>query len=103
MKLFPTTRDDWQHLSRLWFFGAIGWFVLGFLITFYPGVEQGYFTTAACLFLLCFLIYRGGYRIAAAAFLLLSVLFAISGHQRGVRYQAWLAKREPLPVAAPRP
>jgi hypothetical protein len=99
MKLFPTTRDDFRHFSRLWFFGAVGWFVLGFVITFYPGAEQGYFTTAACLFLLCFLIYRDVLRIAAAAFLLLSLLCAMVGHQRGVDYHARLAQREPPSVA----
>ena len=97
MKLFPTTREDWQHLSQLWFFLAIGWFVLGFLFDFYPGAEQVYFTTTACLFLLCFLIYRGGYRVAAAVFLFVSLLFALLGYWHGVHYRAWLAEH-PAPA-----
>jgi energy-coupling factor transporter transmembrane protein EcfT len=102
MKLLPTQEE--RHLfSLLCLFLALGWFVLGFLITFYPGAEQWWFMTTAALFLLVFLVSRGsGYRIAAVVFIFVSLLFAFQGYLRGVRYQAWLAEH-PLPRQAATP
>ncbi len=92
MKLLPPTDGERQRLCRLLFICAFGFFVLGFLITFYPGAEREYFIFVACLFLLPMLIPRGGFRALAAGFVFISLLLALRGHWRGVHYRTWLAQ-----------
>jgi hypothetical protein len=92
MKLLPPTDGERRRLSRLLFICAFGFFVLGFVIGFYPGSEQGYFIFVACLFLVPMLIPRGGYQVIAASFLFISLLLALYGHWRGVQYRTWLAE-----------
>jgi hypothetical protein len=105
MKLLPPTQELRNRLSRLCFLLALACFTLGFLITFYPGDELHWFTFVACLFLFVFLISRGSdYRVIAAVFLILSLIFAFWGYRRGVHYRAWLAEHPIIiPFTKPSP
>jgi|SRR5216683_1936213 len=104
MRFLPPTQEERQRLARLLFFLALGWFVLGFIITFVPGSELIWFTIGACQFLFIILICHGSCRFVAGAFLFLSLLLALFGYCRGLDYQAWLAEHSPPnPVAVPPP
>lgn len=104
MRFLPAKQEERQRLFRLLFILDLGWFFLGFVITFVPGGEQYWFTIAACLFLFLVLLDPRGFRMVAAAFMLLSLFFALLGYWHGVNYQAWLAQHPlPIPATAPPP
>ncbi len=82
MKLLPPTQAERDRLSRVCFFLALAWFILGFVVDLARG--DWWFFAAACLFLFVFLISAGNdYRIAAALFLFVSLLFALFFHFGG--------------------
>jgi hypothetical protein len=103
MRLLPETQEARLRFSRLCFFLALAWFVLGFIIGFLPGTEHHYFAFVACLFLLVFLISRGNeYRTAAGVFAFISVLFGLLFY--GIHYHDSLHENaHSRPVAAPPP
>lgn len=79
--------------SRALFWFGVLWFGLGNVITFVPGSEQGWFTTAAGLVVFGLLVPRWRYRIAAAMLLLLSIFAAFDSHKRGIEYRQQLEQR----------
>jgi hypothetical protein len=68
--------------------------VLGCVMTFIPGAECGWFTVVAALSLSGLFIPKFFYRGAATLLLILSILAAIHGHQRGIEYRRWLATHQ---------
>ena len=83
-----------RSAPRAFFWLGVLWFVLGSLITFYPGVEQGWFAIAAVLTAFGFLVPQRRYRIAALVLVVLSLLWVFTGHQRSVEYQQFLERRK---------
>jgi hypothetical protein len=97
MRLLPERQEARFALSRLCFFLAFIWFVLGFIIDFLPGTAHHYFALVACLFLFVFLISGGNeYRTAAAVFAFISVLFGFLFY--GLHYQASHEHLRPRPA-----
>lgn len=74
------------------------WFVLGVLIDFVPGSEQGWFTIAAVLTAFGVFVPQRRYRIAALLLVLLATAGVVAGHKRGIEYRQFLERRR---VATP--
>ncbi len=65
--------------------------VLGYIITFVPGAECAWFSIVAALSLFGLFIPKIFYRGAATLLLILSIMAAFHGHQRGIEYRQRLA------------
>lgn len=68
--------------------------VLGCIITFVPGGECQWFSIVATLSVFGLFIPKFFYRGSATLLLILSVMAAFHGHQRGIEYRQWLATRQ---------
>lgn len=64
---------------------------LGYVITFVPGAECPWFAIVAGLSIFGLLIPKILYRITAAILCAASIIFAVSGHERGAEYDRLLA------------
>ena len=84
-----------RELLYLPFWAALLFALLGFVITFFPGAEFGWFLVVAALSAAGLFIPKTPYRVAAALLLILALTEAYSGHQRGVEYQQWLSTHRP--------
>jgi hypothetical protein len=68
--------------------------ILGCVVTFVPGAECEWFGIVAALSLFGLFIPKFFYRGAATLLLVLSILAAMNGHQRGIKYRQWLATHQ---------
>jgi hypothetical protein len=71
--------------------------VLGFIMTFVPGAERGWFLFVAVLSMAGLFIPKIPYRVAAELLLLLALAQAYIGHQRGVEYRQRIFTKRPVP------
>jgi len=81
-----------QRLLRIPFWLAVLIGGLGYVVTFVPGAECAWFCAVAVLSVFGLFISRASYRVAAALMLVLAVIVAVQGHQRGVHYRQWLSE-----------
>ncbi|HEY5895035.1 MAG TPA: hypothetical protein VIT91_17590 [Chthoniobacterales bacterium] len=70
--------------------------VPGFVITFVPGADRGWFLTVAALSATGLFIPKTLYRVAAALLLLLALSQAYTGHRRGIEYRQRLSTDRPV-------
>jgi hypothetical protein len=75
-----------------WLAALLG--VLGCIITFFPGAECAWFSVVAVLSLFGLFIPKIFYRSAATLLLILSIIAAVHGYQRGMKYLANAATRQ---------
>jgi hypothetical protein len=68
--------------------------VLGYIISFVPGAECGWFLVVAGLSLAGLFIPRAAYRVGAALLLMLALASAYSGYRHGLEYRQWLSTRQ---------
>ena len=80
-----------RKLLYLPFWASVLLAVLGFIMTFVPGAERGWFLTVAVLSVAGLFIPKTPYRVAAALLLLLALVQAYIGHQRGVEHRQQLS------------
>ena len=77
--------------------------VLGFLgafISFVPGADAYWFAITVLLVSAGLLIPNRNYQIASLVLLSLCIWAAYRGYQRGIEYQQWLERREPMMPAS---
>jgi type II secretory pathway component PulF len=92
-------RSNWYRtyvvpLSQVAFwFGAV-LFLLGTLISFYPGAEAKWFAVTTSLVACGFFVPNKSYRIAAAVIVAICLFWTYTGYQRGMQYQEWLKTRQ---------
>jgi len=80
-----------RKLLYLPFWFSVFLAVLGFIMTFVPGAERGWFLAVAGLSVAGLFIPKTPYRVAAALLLLIALTHAYTGHQRGVEYRQRLS------------
>jgi len=81
-------------LSRIAFWLAVLFAVMGYVITFIPGAESGWFALVAVLATGGFFIPRTSYRVAAVLLFAVALVVVYDGYQHGLRYREWLADRQ---------
>ncbi len=64
---------------------------LGYVISFYPGAECGWFLIAAGLSACGIFVPQRGYRIAASLLFVVALVSAYDGYRHGVEYRQWLS------------
>jgi general secretion pathway protein G len=75
------------------FWMGVTLFILGQVISFYPGAETGWFAVSAGLCLCGFLVPNRSYRIAALFLVIFGIAISISGYRRGEQYRVAQSKR----------
>ncbi len=80
-----------RKLLYLPFWLAVLFSVPGYVSTFYPGAECGWFLIVAALSVAGLFIPRVAYRAAAALLLILARTSAYSGYRHGAEYRQWLS------------
>jgi hypothetical protein len=68
-------------------------FVLGQVISFYPGAETGWFAFSAVLCMGGLLVRSKAYGVAAVFLVVASIAWSVSGYRRGEQYRVWLAQQ----------
>jgi hypothetical protein len=66
-------------------------FVMGQIISFYPGAETQWFLATSVMLTAGLFIHGKAYRIASGVLLVLSLALATAGHKRGVDHKKWLS------------
>ena len=69
-------------------------FVLGTMISFYPGADAKWFATTAALVGCGFFVPNKSYRFAVAVIVAICLLSTYTGYQRGMHYQEWRKTRQ---------
>jgi hypothetical protein len=64
---------------------------LGYVITFHPGADCGWFVIVASLSVAGLFIPRSTYRVAAALLFILALISVYSGHRHEVEYRQWIS------------
>lgn len=82
-----------RPISITTFWIGIALFILGQVITFYPGAETDWFALSAVLCAAGLCVRSKAYGIAAVLLIAASIAWSISGYRRGEEYRAWLAKQ----------
>jgi hypothetical protein len=77
-----------QKLLCIPFWLAVLLAILGCIITFFPGAECAWFSVVAILSIFGLFIPKIFYRSAAALLLILSIIVAVHGYWRGMKYLA---------------
>jgi hypothetical protein len=80
-----------RKLLLLPFWLAVLLAVLGYVITFVPGAECGWFLVVAGLAASGLFIPKAAYRVAAGVLVVLALAMAYSGYRHGVEYHQWLS------------
>jgi hypothetical protein len=68
---------------------------LGYIITFVPGAEFGWFLVVAGLSVAGLFIPKFGYKASAALILILALVSTYDGYRRGVEYRQWVSTHRP--------
>lgn len=98
LQISPSGNYCWRSyiatLAVMFFWMGVVFWVLGSVISFYPGAEVEHFGLTGLLVSAGFLVPNRKYQIAAFIFLVLCMLAVYSGYHRGVEYQEWLQTRK---------
>src|SRR5437870_4678751 len=76
--------------AELTFSFGIFLYVLGAIITFVPGAEQGWFTVAGVFVCTGIFVPRWYIRVAALVFAVFCASAAFKGHQSGIEYRQYI-------------
>ena len=82
-------------VSKIAFWFGVMLFVLGSIISFYPGVEARWYAITAAFVGFGLFVPAKTYRVATLLIVGVCLIGVCDGYQRGMEYQEWLRTRQP--------
>ena len=82
-----------RPVLRFVFGSGVVLLLVGQIITFYPGAEEGFYTITGCLLLAGLVLPGWPYRVVSVVLIAYCIWGAVEGQRRGIKYQSFLKQK----------